>query len=98
MGQGESKPSRRVKRLSSSNRRKTHAPPRQPEDGRPVVRCDVIPLEWWESLHSEDMDARLEDITLPSLGMLRDVARLGMRRPRKLGPTESDPFSPVNCN
>ncbi|CAJ1431198.1 unnamed protein product [Effrenium voratum] len=45
-----------------------------PEDGRPVVRCDVIPLEWWESLHSEDMDARLEDITLPSLGMLRDVA------------------------
>lgn len=39
-----------------------------------VTRCEVLALEWWQSIHSEELDARLEEITLPRLPLLRDLA------------------------
>ena len=39
-----------------------------------VMRCEVLALEWWQSIHSTDLDSRLEEITLPRLPLIRDLA------------------------
>ena len=49
----------------------------QVNEDRPP-KCDVIPLEWWQCFHSDEMDSRLEDLTLPSLGMVREVANCAL--------------------
>ncbi|CAK9009326.1 unnamed protein product [Durusdinium trenchii] len=41
-------------------------------------KIEVLVSEWWQSVHSEEMDQQLSSITLPSLSAVRDFANLSL--------------------
>ncbi|CAJ1383584.1 unnamed protein product [Effrenium voratum] len=45
---------------------------------REAPKTEVLGCEWWQSIHSEEMDKRLASITLPSLAAVRDFANLSL--------------------
>ncbi|CAL1155229.1 unnamed protein product [Cladocopium goreaui] len=48
------------------------------EGAQPGQRIEVLVSEWWQGVHSEEMDRQLDSITLPSLSAVRDFANLSL--------------------